>query len=134
MALENQCNFTCPTCRPHALANTLSACQLQRGWEFFYEHLPHLINSLELVVSVDAADEHTYRLNRPGGDWSILMDNLDFASKLPLRSLHLSMVVQQNNYQQMIAFCHMARSLGARAHFSLLRHWNSFSDDEFKLR
>lgn len=62
------------------------------------------------------------------------MDNLNFASKLPLRSLHLSMVVQQNNYQQMIAFCHMARSLGARAHFSLLRHWNSFSDDEFKLR
>lgn len=42
MALENQCNFTCPTCRPHSLANTLSACQLQRGWKFFYEHLPHL--------------------------------------------------------------------------------------------
>ena len=84
-------------------------------------------------ISVDAASAATYSLNRPGGDFFRLLDNLDFISRLPLR-LKLSCVVQANNFREMPAFVQLAKRLGASVYFSQLVNWGTFSRDEFSRR
>jgi len=75
---------------------------------------------------VDAATVATYALNRPGGDFVCLMDNLEFIASLGV-SLKLSMVVQANNFFEMPKLADLAQSLGADCYFSQLINWGTFS-------
>ncbi len=90
-------------------------------------------------ISIDAATEGTYRLNR-GGDWAKLQQNLAFVSRLIFdSSLHaaetkLFYVVQANNWREMPAFVELARAHGARVQFHALRSWTTFSDAEHNAR
>ncbi len=84
-------------------------------------------------ISVDAADAPTYALNRRGGNFERLCDNLAFIATLPI-DLTLSFVVQANNYRQLPAFVELARRYGARVYVSQLVNWGTFSRQEFRLR
>jgi radical SAM protein with 4Fe4S-binding SPASM domain len=93
----------------------------------------------EVEVSVDAACAATYALNRRGGSWETLLENLVFIASLrrrgPIRRLHLSFVVQANNWREMTAFVDLADRYGAdRILFSPLRDWNTFAPKEFARR
>ena len=69
-------------------------------------------------VSVDAACEETYMVNRWPGRWDVLKENLDFikdkkeSSSSSLEHFQISFVVQQNNYKEMMDFARMGIEYG----------------------
>lgn len=90
-------------------------------------------------ISIDASRPETYHLNRRGGEWERLLRNLEFISKLrrsgPLEWLGSSMVVQNNNFEEMPDFVHMAGRLGFdTAYFSRLVNWGTYSKEEYASR
>ncbi len=93
-------------------------------------HLHPYLSSAE--ISVDAADAVVYAENR-GGNFAVLLNNLAFLQTLPC-SLLLSCVVQQNNYRQMSAFVALAQRFGARAYFSPVINWGTWSRAEYRKR
>jgi len=84
-------------------------------------------------ISIDAATESTYALNR-GGDWHRLLQNLEFVSSLGFAEMKLFFVVQANNWHEMPAFIRLARAHGACTQFHALRSWSTFSDAEHNAR
>ncbi len=90
-------------------------------------------------ISIDAASERTYLLNRRGGSWSKLMDNLEFIAKLrvegPLQHLRIHMLVQENNFDEMPAFVALGARIGAdHIYFSHLVNWGTFTEEEWARR
>ena len=80
------------------------------------DRFPFFMNKLRSVrVSMDASTEDTYKKVRLGGDWEKLNNNLKFLSKLKktnnIETLMISMVVQYENYKEMVEFFKLARSL-----------------------
>jgi len=71
-----------------------------------------------ISVSIDAATESTYLINRRGGDWNLLHENLKFVEQLENVNLFISIVVQDNNFREIIDFIKMAETYNA-AHVQL---------------
>ena len=88
---------------------------------------------IEFSISIDAASKETYALNR-GGDWETLLENMKFISSLNLEDVTISMVVQNNNFQEMKQFINMGRELGFKIVFQKLGDWNTFSSKEYSER
>ena len=85
---------------------------------------------LSITVSVDAARETTYQLNR-GGDWRQLQENLNFISSLPNVRLEMNFVVQANNFKEMPDFARMAFSHSAQfVFFAGIRNWDAAYQNE----
>lgn len=90
-------------------------------------------------VSIDAATGETYELNRRGGRWSRLLDNLSFIRDLRLageiRELQFNFVIQANNWRELGAFVIFACANSADSVLCTpLRNWGTFSDEEFSER
>ena len=85
-------------------------------WGTISEDIQQLIRSCE--ISIDAAAPETYAANRRGGNFSKLMDNLEFISSIrrtgPLEFVKISMVVQANNFREMPDFVRLGRRFGCR--------------------
>jgi wyosine [tRNA(Phe)-imidazoG37] synthetase (radical SAM superfamily) len=93
------------------------------------------INSV--LVSLDAATEETYDIVRRGGNWSILMKNLNHLSDLKQRGkikfLRLDFVVQKTNYKEMSDFVSLCKKLKVdECYFSLVSDWGTWSVEEYK--
>jgi len=106
-------------------------------WETIPRDIQQLIKSAD--ISIDAANAETYAINRRGGTFARLLENLEFISTLrqngPLTSLKISMVVQENNFTQMPEFVRLCQRFKADvAYFSQLVNWGTFSEPEFKRR
>lgn len=87
-----------------------------------------------IEISIDASTKETYNEVRRGGDWDVLIDNLKFISTLPLKSIRLSMVVQENNYMEMYDFYNLMYGIfGNKAHifFKKISNWGTYTDEEF---
>jgi MoaA/NifB/PqqE/SkfB family radical SAM enzyme len=108
-----------------------------RMWNPIPEDIRALIRTTE--ISIDAASAATYEVNRRGGKWDVLLRNLEFVSELrqsgPLTWLGISMVVQDNNFEEMPDFVRLGRRIGAdMVYFSQLVNWGTFSEAEFEER
>ena len=78
-----------------------------------------------ISISIDAASEKTYKLNR-GGSWQQLHENLAFISKLPGIRLEMNFVVQTNNFREMPDFVEMAFKYSVQhIFFAGIRNWES---------
>ncbi len=89
-------------------------------------------------ISIDAATEATYLSNR-GSSWKRLKKNLEFISGLrrtgPVETFEISMVVQQNNWREMLAFIDLGREFKVdRVLFTHLLNWGTFSKKEYMKR
>lgn len=102
---------------------------------------PHNLDKIRKVVktidildiSIDAACEETYVVNRRGGNWKTLMNNLEFIATtgIPLRT---NFVVQANNFLEMPAFVEMALRFGSGyIRFDALSNWTVADEDYRKL-
>lgn len=94
-------------------------------------------NITGIHISVDAATEKTYSLNRRGANWNILMENLNFVAKLRrsnlLKFVMLSFVVQKNNYQEMPLFIKLAKEFNFDSvFFERLCNWGTYSKEQFE--
>lgn len=109
-----------------------------RTWEAIPEEIRVLIGSAE--ISIDAATAATYAENRRGGDFARLLENLEFISTElrphgPLEWIGISMVVQQNNFREMIEFVRLGKRFNVdTVFFSQLVNWGTYSDEEFRRR
>ena len=99
-------------------------------WDKITFFIKKKISSIE--ISVDAATEATYRLNRRGGDWKKLWENIEFLSSLKYPWLQLNFLVQKNNYKEIVPFIDLAKKYNAAAHFQLIYNWGTYTDEEFK--
>jgi len=72
-------------------------------------------------VSIDAASKSTYEKIRRGGNWDVLMKNLNFISRLKKRReierFILNFVVMKSNYNEIKAFVKLGRRLGCDSLF-----------------
>lgn len=106
-------------------------------WDTISKEIQKLITSAE--ISIDAATSKTYSVNRRGGRFEKLLKNLEFISTLrksgPLKSVTISMVVQENNFMEMPDFVCLGKRFGFDiVYFSQLVNWGTFSEREFKNR
>ncbi len=108
-----------------------------RMWDTLPKDIQPLITAAE--ISIDAATPAVYAVNRRGGDFNRLLDNLDFIRRLrlnsPLKSVKISMVVQENNFREMPDFVRLGRRFRFdHVYFGQLLNWGTFSNSEFKER
>ncbi|HXH18357.1 MAG TPA: radical SAM protein [Chitinophagales bacterium] len=93
---------------------------------------------LSADISIDAATPDVYSKVRPPGSWERLMKNLQFIKKLDnLVLLGISMVVQQENYRQMLPFIELGESLVYKnretfVEFKRARQWSHQSEEQYK--
>jgi sulfatase maturation enzyme AslB (radical SAM superfamily) len=109
----------------------------KRMWQTIPEDVRALVRTAE--ISIDAASAETYAVNRRGGDFERLLENLDFiASELrpvPIQRFEFSMVVQANNFHEMADFVRMGKRFGVdSASLHRITNWGTFSDEEFRAR
>ena len=105
-------------------------------WNTIPADIRELIQEME--ISIDAASPETYHINRRGGSFEILLQNLSFIRELrksrALKYLTLSMVVQENNFREMPAFVSLSKQFHATCvYFNRLHNW-AYSEDEFLCR
>lgn len=103
-------------------------------WSTIAGEIQQLIKSAE--ISIDAASQETYSINRRGGNFKRLLENLDFISTLrkngPLEQLGISMVVQENNYLEMPDFVLLGKRFNVdTVYFSQLVNWGTYSEKDF---
>tara|TARA_Y100000034_G_scaffold43496_3_gene53068 strand:+ start:2442 stop:3542 length:1101 start_codon:yes stop_codon:yes gene_type:complete len=109
------------------------------------KRIHHLIKSAE--ISIDACSSETYSINRRGGDWDKLMENIEFISKIRvLRAvrakpdaiqpieMRISFVVQQNNWREMKDFVRLGMKYDFNVSFGKLVDWGTWSQDELHSR
>lgn len=91
------------------------------------------------IISIDAGRPETYSVNRRGGSFERLLENLEFISLLrkhgPLEHVKISMVVQKNNFQEMPDFLQIGKHYNFDSvFFSQLVNWGTFSKEEYNDR
>lgn len=103
-----------------------------------WEKIPETVRGFikHAHISVDAARPDTYAINRRGGTFAKLLENLQFISSLrregPLEWLMLSMVVQNNNFREMAEFVELAKEYKADSvQFHKLLNWGTFTEAEY---
>lgn len=106
-------------------------------WNTIRDDVRQLVKSTE--ISIDAASQETYAINRRGGSFSVLLRNLEFISGLlkngPLKQVTVSMVVQANNFLEMPDFVRLGKRFGFdTVYFSQLVNYGTFSEEEFLRR
>lgn len=98
-------------------------------------HIHNLIKTIE--ISIDAANEETYKLIRRGGNWNTLIKNLEFISKIKIGNKKVSFVVQDTNYTQMEDFYNLMMKIfnnKVDVFFNKIQNWGTYSNAEFKLK
>ena len=88
-----------------------------------------------ISVSVDAATEATYRINR-GGDFRRLLECLEFVSELrqagTIDLFFINFVVQANNFREMIQFIELGEKHSCDlVEFQCIENWGTYSDEKF---
>lgn len=91
---------------------------------------------LRLNISIDAATEKTYIKLRRGGNWNILLGNLEKVSRMrqhgEIEYVEIRMVVQKSNYKEMIDFIQMGKDYCVdRVVFTKLLNWDMFESEEY---
>jgi len=88
-----------------------------------------------IMISLDAATEDVYNINRVGGNWNTLIDNIRYlgSQKHNIDNLRLDFVVQDNNYKQMPDFVKLAKSIDgvSGVYFSKITNWGTFMESDF---
>ncbi len=99
-------------------------------------HIHDLIKTIE--ISIDAANEETYKIVRRGGDWDMLIENLNFISKCEsIKKVRTSFVVQDTNYKEMESFYKLMKHIlkeKVEIYFNKITNWGTYSDGEFLIK
>lgn len=105
--------------------------------EEMWRKLKRIYREIEISISIDAATKETYEKIRRGGNWNKLMTNLEMLSRHrksgEIKFIDIRMVVQKENYKEMISFVQMGKNLGFdKVFFSRILNWGTYPFDEFE--
>ncbi len=108
-----------------------------RHWNLIPAEIREIITSA--WISIDAATAETYVVNRRGGKFERLLENLEFISALrrnnQLKHVTITFVVQDNNFLEMPDFVRLGiKHAFDKVYFGQLVDWGTFPKDEFKRR
>jgi MoaA/NifB/PqqE/SkfB family radical SAM enzyme/2-polyprenyl-3-methyl-5-hydroxy-6-metoxy-1,4-benzoquinol methylase len=106
-----------------------------KTWNELLSKVKHKVGLI--CFSVDAATKDTYDITRVGGNFDLLMKNMQFISELEERKsgvkLLMRMIVQRKNFREMKAFIELGRKLNFDyVVFSCLQNWGTFSQEDYK--
>ena len=106
-------------------------------WSTIPKDIQQLVKTVE--ISIDAVSSRTYSINRRGGSFERLLENLEFIrilrKNVPFEWFGISMVVQENNFMEMPAFVLLGQRFHAdTVYFSQLVNWGTYSNKEFSNR
>lgn len=105
-------------------------------WKTIPDEIQQMVKTAE--ISIDAASSETYAINRKGGSFKKLLENLEFISTLlksiPMDWVGISMVVQENNFREMPDFVRLGKRFGFGVYFSKLVDWGTYPEEEFYRR
>jgi hypothetical protein len=90
-----------------------------------------ILNSItRFQISIDAGSPEIYSQVRCGGDWKILMDNLEFLAnkKRSNAGVALFFVLQQKNYQDVFNFAKICKQFGFSGNISQLDDWGTWNN------
>lgn len=87
-------------------------------------------------ISIDAATENTYKSIRRGGDWKVLMENLERVGVMrqnnEIEYVEIRMVVQKRNYKEIPEFIQMGKKYHVdKVVFTKLLNWDMYSMEEY---
>ena len=89
-----------------------------------------------ITVTVDAAHSDTYERLRRGGKWSDILESLEWIKNKKNEngmSLHLRMVVQRDNIDQLLEFYELGQNyLADQIDYVKITNWGTYSEQEFK--
>ena len=101
-----------------------------------WDKLKSVYENIRVNISIDAATEETYNKIRRGGNWSVLMKNLEMLSQLrkseELEYIEIRMVVQNTNYKEIIPFVKLGEKFNVdKVVFTKLLNWDMYSDEDY---
>lgn len=104
----------------------------------FWHKLGDMANRVDnITVTVDAARGPTYEYLRRGGRWEDILDSLEWIKNKKIQnnmSLHIRMVVQQHNIDQLFEFYELGQKYSAnQVDYVRITNWGTYSEDEFKV-
>lgn len=119
------------------LLHTNAQLWTPKMWSTIPKEKQKLIKSA--IISIDAARSETYSINRRGGSFERLLENLEFIRVLrkhgPLEHVKISMVVQKNNFMEMSDFIQLGKLYNFdTVYFSTLQNFGTFSEEEYRDR
>ncbi len=105
-----------------------------------WNSLPETVKSRVAYVgiSIDGATAPTYEKLRLGGKFDSLIKNIAFLSTMPDKKafkipLNLNMIVQAQNYQEIVALVELGRSYCVDSiGFTYIRDWGTFPEGEYE--
>ncbi len=93
-----------------------------------YHRHQQMFDKLDILnISIDGATKNTYEKLRRGGKFFKIVENLNFVKRINKKfKVHLHMVVQQENWQEMPAMLKIARQINADTlFFNRIQNWNT---------
>jgi MoaA/NifB/PqqE/SkfB family radical SAM enzyme len=118
----------------HIHLHTNALLLTEKMWNSL-SHIHDLIKTIE--ISIDAANEETYKIVRRGGDWQTLLNNLDFISTIKLRNKNVSFVTQDTNYMEMEDFYMLMNKIfknDINVFFNKITNWGTYTPAEFDIK
>ncbi len=102
-----------------------------------WELIANKFNIINVEISVDAATAETYQKIRRGGNFKVLMENLNMISELHRRKqinrFLLYFVVQRDNFREMSAFVELGTQLGVdEIQFQRMDYFRHIPKSEYK--
>ena len=88
-------------------------------------------------ISIDGATAPTYEKLRLGGKFDSLVKNIEFLASMPDKKtygfpLNLNMIVQAQNYHEIVALVELGKSCGVdNVSFTYIRDWGTFPKGEY---
>ena len=89
-------------------------------------------------ISIDGATAPTYEKLRLGGKFDSLIKNIKFLASMPDKKtygfpLNLNMIVQAQNYHEIVALVELGKSCGVdNVSFTYIRDWGTFPEGEYE--
>ena len=89
-----------------------------------------------MEISIDAATPETYKITRRGGDWNLLMDNLEFINTIDtIEVVIFSFVVQNDNYKEILKLHDLKQKLSnkkVKIQYYKVLNWGNLTDEQYE--
>jgi MoaA/NifB/PqqE/SkfB family radical SAM enzyme len=95
------------------------------------ERTDKILSRIDTInISIDGATKDTYEKLRRGGQWEKLLENLEFIKQYHQQfTIKFHMVVQQNNWQEMVQMLQLADRFQAHeVVFNRITNWNTYEN------
>ncbi len=89
-----------------------------------------------MEISIDAATPETYKITRRGGDWDLLMKNLEFINTIDtIQYVIFSFVVQNANYKELLKIHELKKKLSnhkVKVQYYKVLNWGNLTDEQYE--